>query len=1008
MRPLRLEMQAFGPYARRHVLDFGALRGRTLFLIHGPIGSGKTSILDALCFALYGETSGAQRSGTQMRCSFSPETLETFCRLDFEVGGSVYRVERYPDQERPKKVGEGMTVEAKSVRLWRLPEVGDPRDIDLVSSNWSGVGRSIENLLGVGCEQFCQAAVLPQGQFRTFLMAEADQREKILATLFQTHHLIDLEKRLRDAADLSKKQLKRAWKEREQLVTQAEVAGAEDFYVYLEDSQELLRVTRSEIEELETTSRSMDEELEQATLYKSLSQEYQQASRELALLESNEEAREDLEKAQKAARILPLFQQLERARRELAATEQELAESREALREARQQRESLDETLLASQRQEEERFELRTLLERLDRADGEFQEVAQMELLLEQKSEELQELEAQQVRFREALERGEEKLSRQRDRLERGHHAQSDARALRVQLEQARRDLKRAEQIESLETTLSNLQGQLEKYDRRQSTLDIRVRELKHQLAELEREQLQSLAMKLASTLVEGQPCPVCGALEHPNPCQEESYELPSDSKIEHLRGLLAKAKGMLARHLHDKADHVLLIARVEERLAAAKDELGPWEGDTEELDQKVATLSRDLRKLEKLLSERPRLEETFQRNLERHARLKEKIHSLETGLARLRKERDRLDGGLHARKVQLDEEFSGLDSVEQARRDASQRLQELEQLPSPSAQARLLAEAYSDQMTETRAWELQLEKNLSRLRELQEAFGDRLEEAGFLDEVDFSLCLNSQEGDPESQLADLEARQEAARERLLRAEQALASSREPGHSLHDLRSQREEHRGRLRERLSREAELRHKINNLEEAAKRYTELVSEIQRLDPKVAILRKLSRVARGDNKKDLSFHRFALSQLFSRVLNSANLRLNLMTRGRFRLEPDEVEFGLAVYDRSSAASRSVATLSGGESFLASLALALGLADTVRRSQGQNQQLDTVFIDEGFGYLDEDSLELAIQALMNLEQEGRMVGIISHVAELKDLLDARLEVRPGPQGSRAEFVLD
>lgn len=999
-------MQAFGPYAQRQVLDFRLLRGRSLFVIHGPIGAGKTSILDAICFALYGVSSGGERSGDQLRSSQVAASVVCRCILDFEVGGKAYRVERMPDQERPKKVGEGTTLEPRSATLWGLPEAGDPRDEDLVTGSWSGVNRAVERLLGVRSHQFCQAAVLPQGQFRRFLLANNEEREEILATLFATRPLLELQERLRRRAEEGKNQLKGIWKAREALVVEAEVAGADDFYGELEDSQELLRITESAITELENSQEQMAEAIERATLFRSLSEEREHASRDLRLLEAQPDQRQNLKRARKAHELLPYREELERSRKEVARCEAELLESREALREARQQREGLDATLAAAHEREEERFELKHLLERLETAGQEFEELEDLENRLAEQQQEVIALSERRDQLQAALALGTRKLKTADKRLHDSATARADAKTLRLELEQSRRQLRQVEQYEKLTASLANLRVTIEKLDHRQETLEERVVEITGEVAELEQERLRTLAWQLAETLVSGAPCPVCGSQEHPQPCQRHEMEELSETRLEHRQAQLGKAQGMLARHLREKADQVLLMARLEERLEGLQEEFDP-DLDWEALNKQVTEATQQLKYLEQLVSQRPKLLDTLDRLKKRQAQIEAKLTELAPRLRQAEKERDRTEGAVLSRREKLDEEFANIDSIEESQQLARQRLAELEAMPTPSAQAEILASVYAEQLAETRARELALETALGRVRELFDQFSDRLEAAGFVDEVDLMSCLGESGSDPTSDLQELEARLEAARERLDRAETALHKSVEPADDLHRLRARRETSREELRERMTQKAELENKIRRLEESVKQYNDLVAQIQKLDPEVARLRKLARVARGDNKPKLSFHAYLLARLFGRVLASANGRLALLTRGRYRLMSDPKGFGLEIYDRNSGANRSVTTLSGGESFLASLALALGLADTVRASDGE-ARLETMFIDEGFGNLDTESLELAIQALMALEEEGRLIGVISHVDQLNERIDARLEVRPGPRGSRAEIILD
>lgn len=994
MRPLRLEIQAFGPYARRQVLDFQELRGHALFLVHGPIGAGKTTILDALCFALYGVTSGGERSGRQMRCHQAPESLVTRCQLDFSLGRSRYRVERSPDLEQ-----EG------EARLWNLPKAGDPRDEDLLANNPGAVNRSIENLMGVKADQFCQAAVLPQGQFRRFLMASADQRHEILVTLFQTQVLDQFERCLEFAWKGLKEKLSSAWKEREQLVSGGQDEG-DDFFSRLEDSQEMLQVTRETIEELRSEEEQTSQELEMAVLFRSLSEEREVAERELRLLESRENDRGELERRSLAESLLPLQRALEQARTELETTQETLETARSALARARDQKAGLGEAMETARDMEEEKFQLRELLQRLDEAEREFHELSESAVEMERLSVTVGELQEQERELEEFRERVLTQLDERQRQLNQSFEVEAEVRELRMQLEGLKKQLRRVEQIEKLRQGLEQMREQQEKNERRGDELERRCQNIREQVEQLEQARLRALAWQLAEELVEGKACPVCGSTEHPDPVQpDDGTPTISKAQQEHQTALLAKAEGMLKRHRRESADQELLMARMEERLGAAEEDLDePL--SAEELQKKVESDTRRLRNHERMLLERPKLKEQVAKLEKKRARVESRLGRLSPRLRQAETDRARMEGSLAARQVALEEEFESVEALEERRTAALARLEALEEIVLDDEAARLVGEAFAAQMAETRACELRVQDAVERVNRTQAEFQQALYDAGFLDEKEFlSALVDSEQGAADQELRQLEARLESARERLERAETALHQSQEPLGDLSALRRLRESQRKELESRLERKVELEQEIAELQRAVERYQQLVDEIHELEPRANALRKLAEVAQGDNDQKVTFHRFMLGRVLAGVLNSANRRLQFLTRGRYRLIQMAC-LELEVYDRRSGTSRPVATLSGGESFLASLSLALGLSDRVTESAGAGF-LETVFIDEGFGNLDAESLDLSIQALMGLEQEGRLVGVISHVGELRERIRARLEVQPGPRGSSARLVL-
>ncbi|MFW5738864.1 MAG: AAA family ATPase, partial [Myxococcota bacterium] len=245
MKPLRLEMQAFGPFARREVLALDRVADRQLLLIHGPTGSGKTTLLDAICFALFGDTSGAERSGKQMRCSYAAPDRLTYVRFDFGLGPRRLRVRREPEQARPKLRGDGVTVHKHVAALWDTTEAGDGSEGRLLATGAAEVGAAIQSLIGFDADQFRQVVVLPQGRFRQFLVAGAEEKEKILETLFRTHDYALVAEALQERAKEVEDRLRGLESARKELLSAGGYADLEAVNAAYSDATRAVQAARA-------------------------------------------------------------------------------------------------------------------------------------------------------------------------------------------------------------------------------------------------------------------------------------------------------------------------------------------------------------------------------------------------------------------------------------------------------------------------------------------------------------------------------------------------------------------------------------------------------------------------------------------------------------------------------------------------------------------------------------------------------------------------------------------
>ena len=872
MRPLRLELTAFGPFADTQVVDFRDLGERRLFLVHGPTGAGKTTLLDAICFALYGDATGAERDGKGFRSQFAGPDRLTSVTLDFALGARVYRVTRQPEQERAKLRGEGTTTSAAAATLWDRSETVDEHEEGKVLATRAGqVTEEVATLLGFRSEQFRQVIVLPQGRFRDLLLAKSREREEILRQLFDTAFYGRVEEALKQRSRELKAEAEKLRTQRGALLAQEDCADEAELEARLRELEQQQASAESRIDGLQREGAAASQALERA-------------------------------RAQHAH-----FDKLERAERSLAALQGRTAEMQAQ----------------------------RSRLAAARRAAG------------------LADLAARVTEQRAAAASAGATL----DQLQREHAAAAEAlqgASARLRAEQARepeRAARRArlaelERVLPLVAELAGLQQQHDAALAEEGAVGARVAEARHaigrlraQAAALRQAREAGSAALLAQELRPGEPCPVCGSTQHPRRASG-SQEIPSPQAI-----------------------------------LAADQEVGAAEAG-----------------LETALASQRAVERTLSGLGAGMAALRKQLAALaaEPAMSALDDARQRVE--------RLREEcLAGQKALEQALETERQGSEQLVRLAAALEAATAQGEAAAQALAAAQA-----------------AWHERLEQAGFGAERDY-LAARLPDGELERVAAMLETfDRDLATAQALAAEARAAVEGQAPPELAGLVAAADAAAQAYRAAVDERGRLASRVDALGKLLQRLRRIGTEYARTEARYGEIGAVASVASGDNPHRISLQRFVLASRLDDVLAAASRRLGMMSRGRYLLRrntetADRRSAGgleLEVEDAYTASTRPVATLSGGESFQAALALALGLSEVVQAYAG-GIRLDTIFIDEGFGSLDPEALDLAIDTLLDLQQSGRMVGVISHVPELRERIDVRLEVLAGVAGSRAAFRL-
>jgi exonuclease SbcC len=1013
-------MKAFGPYAGIQVLDFAQLQSRTFFLIHGPTGSGKTTILDAMCFALYGDASGAERDGKQMRSHHADISAATEIIFDFVLGNDAYRIRRCPEQERPKSRGEGVTTLRADATLWKrtgLPAGGE--DGSVLETGWSKVTEAIEKLLGFRSSQFRQVVMLPQGEFRKLLTADSKDRQAILETLFKTEYFRRLEEALKDSAKRLKDTIEKFSAQKTWVLQEARAETGEELAVRYQANKERYLAIGKETEKSRQAVKEASEKLAAGRQVQEKLKEKTDAetalAEQIARMEDIDMKRSTLAKGRQAATLLDAETSMLSRRKEAKDSCKYLEEKRKQAATAAKIRKGKDQHLALLKEKEPEREALRIKQAKLEELTGKVTDLALAVKEVASQTQKVKLAENSQIKAKENLSGIQNYIAQKSRNRDQALEQAVQAAKLEAELKEAEQTFKKRGNLEQAWRELKGIRQELVLTQEKLKTAENDYAQVKEEHNLLQDAWHKGQAAILAQKLSTGIPCPVCGSLDHPAPASSK-VGLPSEEDL--------KAKEMLIKKLENAREEARKKAAEINAKAIAcqskaldlEQELGEKaKSSLEELQKILQESQKRWKKATQALADYPALNAELEEIKEKENNAKDELETctgiLQTALAGLEAAR----ATVKERELQVPENLRDPDALRQAIKKAKT---EQDRLAAEFEQARMAAEEAANGLARAEsavaeATEAYESANKRALKE-EQAFQERLIAAGFPAQEDYQAAKKSLQElqQLESLIKEYDENLKAARDRLERAAQGAQGLTEPDMEL--LAGALADAEKLFNDLVTRGAELQAKAKQEEEWLQKLGELSRQLQDLEGSYAELGHVSDVANGKNQYGITFQRFVLGALLDDVCIAATERLKLMSRGRYHLQRtmDRARknaaggLELEVFDAYTGLARPVTTLSGGETFLASLSLALGLADVVQAYSG-GIHLDTIFVDEGFGTLDPESLDFAIKTLIDLQKDGRLVGIISHVPELKERIDARLEVRPTDRGSLAGFVL-
>ncbi len=1017
MKPLKLTMSAFGPYSGVQVIDFTELGDHTIFLINGPTGSGKTTILDGICFALYGDSSGAERNGKNMRSQFASDEQATEVIFEFELKDEKYKVIRSPEQERLKKSGKGKRVYMPEASFYKINDDGE----ELLKTGWKNVSEAVEETIGFRSDQFRQVIILPQGQFRELLTADSKKRQEILEKLFHTETYRHIEEYLKNKS----RELENAIKEnRSRQSWNLEKAGCETIH----ELEDIIKNLKDELEsakkEYALKLKNVEKIREEFNLGREGNQKLEEMGNALEILEGLkkragefEGKKEMLQRARKAVTLEETEKTAILRSNDKTACKNDL-DLKEALLVDASKKFKIAKAKLEKEKANEDKrealrkrvIELESFIEKVKSLETSRSAIHGYKVELDGYAEDMKKLKDRL----EALKGG---IQKQEDAIAKAKEVSSKIDLFKTKFDEASRVVSKRIELEDKSNEFLNVSKEYERDLKAYKDAELKYIKAKDDFFRLQESWNMGQAAVLASSLKENMPCPVCGSVHHPNPAHMKEG-IPSESNLKMSRDAMdasevAKESANIKLNTAATRKNTLkeYVKNLETELGDLKDE------DIKSLEENKRRVQEELKKASdasgKLGEYNAKLDEMKQMQKDDE----QKLEDIEKQYLSKNEEYQKALGAYKEKEESIPKDIRDMDSLLKEQKAAKHKLDELNHdLEAAKSEyddsSTMLASAKTSRDTAQKA----LNDSLENYRIEKELFVNSMKSAGFTTYKEYSDAKYNKGKIEilERQIKDFDGSLRSASDNYNKAAKNASGidwvdTDKLNNELKAAESERDD-------KLKLENTLSEKIKTNQGYLDDIKGLDSALEKIDKEYGILGTLSDVANGlkPNMYGITFERFILGWLLDEITAAATQRLKLMSRGRYYLqrtldrERKNAAGGLEleVFDTYTGFTRPVTTLSGGESFLASLSLALGLSDVVQSYSG-GISLDTIFVDEGFGTLDPESLDFAIKTLIDLQKGGRLVGIISHVPELKERIDARLEVVPGERGSTASFKI-
>ena len=1038
MRPIKLTISAFGPYASKQVIDFEELKGRNIFVISGKTGAGKTTIFDAISYALYGEASGESRETDSLRSHFADDNTETYVELEFELRGEKYTVNRVPKQKKKKARGEGYTEKSADATL-TLPD-------GKVITKVKNVTDKIIEILGITREQFKQIVMLAQGEFKKLLLADSVEREGIFRKIFNTYDFEKIQAELKDkAANLSKNRTK---SKHEMEINLKNIKGEHDivideyvdFPLVIEKLKDLLERDNNIYKTLNEEGKEVDNKLQVKNQEKAiietnnnLLKEKEIITKALEELLSKEDEYKNKSKTiidgKNAKEVKYIEDKLIETTKKLTKREEDYNLSLKNIDSLKLKQEEANKLLQIEESKECDREKLSVEINNLNKLEEKIIELDSLNNKVMHLKQSAENSKLQIINNKKETE--ELKKSKEEKELQLKDIAtletkkvelESDIKAKNKTLDEVRELFK---VIRSFQNTYIEHNNKAKEY----KEFEVEYKKVKENYEAMDDLYKKEQAGILASKLQENEPCPVCGSTNHPNKATiKENLKIPTKEELKVAKENLDKLEKENLEKINNlttlNSNKTTYLEQVNNHLSMLSATLNIDKTFNSETAKVVKNLGTELKSvIDKLKDELLKVIDKIS--------LKEKIEKELNLITTTINEREQSLIKLEeCEKNYTTELTQNITKIDEYKKEIPENITDLKTLNNlievktkelniskeKLAKLRLENENLAKKLEGENSISKEINKSIEELK-LEIAnnkanFNEAIKEQGFdniqtYEDAKLQISMvESLEKEVENYNSEL---------KLTKAKQEDIINKTKDIVFMDITTIDEEIRSIQNNKKELESKLRELhaiIVGNKTILKNVENLNIEFKEIEEEYKVLGELADLANGKKAPYISFERYILASYFEDIIEAANIRLEKMTGDRFSLirktskskGAGQKGLELEIYDNYTDSSRDVSSLSGGESFKASLSLALGLSDIVQSNAG-GVSLDTMFVDEGFGTLDPQSLDNAIDSLLELQRGGRLVGIISHVEELKERIDAKLEVTSTSKGSKVEF---
>ena len=1003
MMPISLTLSAFGPYPDTITIDFESFQEDGLFLITGPTGSGKTMIFDAMIFALYGKTSGQIRQTDSLRCDRALNEISTFVEFSFSLHQQNYTIKR-----NPKYYLEGKKTPKQPSALLTLP---DGKMVEGIKE----VNQKMISLLGVDDQQFKQICMIAQGEFTKLIMASSDEREKVLRELFHSETYQKLEEKLKVHLKVYQDKYDLLLNKRKDLMQELQV---EDHQEYLSKQTKLIASQQKEYDDLK---KDLDQKKQQLQLYrlqnqrliqlKDLKQQFQDLKKQENDYQELNKTVDTLKKAQETNYLYISYIKQQKKLQTLNLNQEDFLKQLKKLekdyQEKKVQANSLDYKQQTKEKLQNQIQETKQLINQIYQYQNDYQNLQTLK-------QQYRMLDEEHKLFLKKKEKFENGLQRDQERIQSEQQVQSEYELIKQQYVRLNEQKVKVHQLSDYYDQILKLNENKSDLQEDYTVVEKQVDHEKMQYNQMEKLYFRKQAGIFALQLKEDQPCPICGSLHHPHPAQIEKEDITKEKLDQQ-----AKKVKQQEHRLQDILQKILLSNQKKEMLVKQTKQLSSELNIQEELSKEIfikelGHLSKDEKRMKKEYLELQDELKYIQKLKKSVALSLKDMSTYESKELKQTQSLENIQVQIHQLSGKLDDSMRQYE-IGEVNKNYQQVLKEYRQLSLEIETIQQDYEKVKNKYLEIKTKISSLNQQIIQEQEIYDELDNKYHTAldAFINEEEF-LNLKTQI----NQISILEKKYQdylislkSLNEQIISLENEVKDS-----TYVDLSS--------LSETIKEvNQQLREKNDDLEKLKIDYSlkeKMIKDIQKINQQ---LKKdedtyqryldLYNLASGKNNARVSIERYVLATYFENMLIYANVIMKQLSQGRYQLlRKDDAGKGrsqqgleLDVFDQESGNVRSIKTLSGGESFKAALSLALGLSRMVQDYAG-GIELNTLFIDEGFGSLDSQSLDQAMNCLMELHHENKLIGIISHVSDLKDRIERQLVVERKQKQSVIQMI--